>query len=214
MARINHGIPGGLSGKLGPFVASSWKGIPYVRSMPTGPKRDPSPAQLAQRLRFKTLVAFLKPFQDLVQRYFRDGSRGMTGLNAAISYHFRHALMGTYPDFYIDYSRVVLTTGYRRNVEQPAAEAEPGGIIWFHWKSNPEAGAGAGADKMILVAYCPELGECIYQEGKALRCDETATLDVKEFMGMEVETWISCLGNDHLHWPAISIYTGKLRVLP
>ena len=48
MAKIDEGILGPFSGKVGEVIGSSWHSIPYIKSRPTVFHDAKSPAQLAQ----------------------------------------------------------------------------------------------------------------------------------------------------------------------
>lgn len=72
MGVIKQGIQGGFSGKVGPHVGSSWKGINVMRAMPTSVANPNTEAQQAQRSAFKQtsmlasaiLTSIIKPFWD------------------------------------------------------------------------------------------------------------------------------------------------------
>ena len=53
MARISKGILGGLSGKIGNVVGSSWRNIDYVRAKGKYSQKEPSEKQLSVQQRFK-----------------------------------------------------------------------------------------------------------------------------------------------------------------
>ncbi|MDK2788577.1 MAG: hypothetical protein PWP07_1822, partial [Epulopiscium sp.] len=44
MARIKKGILGGVSGRLGNVIGGSWKGVDYLRSLPSGGRKDATAA--------------------------------------------------------------------------------------------------------------------------------------------------------------------------
>jgi len=56
MGKIPQGIFGGISGKIGGLVGSSWKGIAYLRQMAMSVHQPDSPAQLKQRTKFTNVV--------------------------------------------------------------------------------------------------------------------------------------------------------------
>ena len=49
MARISKGILGGFSGTVGTVIGGSWKGIAYMRSMPSSRKSSSTVKQKEQR---------------------------------------------------------------------------------------------------------------------------------------------------------------------
>lgn len=72
MGKIKQGLLGGFSGKVGPVVGSSWKGIAVIKSMPLSVANPRTASQVNNRVGFafvvalsKTiLVAVLKPLLD------------------------------------------------------------------------------------------------------------------------------------------------------
>lgn len=53
MAKYNYGINGPFSGKLGSVVGCTWKGIPYMRSLPKKRTAKISEAEQANRKKFE-----------------------------------------------------------------------------------------------------------------------------------------------------------------
>jgi hypothetical protein len=58
MAVMNQGILGGLSGKIGNVVGSSWKGIPVLKTKPLSVANPRTAAQIAQRNSMSNAVYF------------------------------------------------------------------------------------------------------------------------------------------------------------
>ncbi len=211
MGIIVKGILGGFRGTVGTVVGGSWKGIDYMKSLPVISSTDPTPKQLEQREKFKTVVDFIRPLMGLIQIGFKAAAKNMTEYNAAFAYNYKNALDGNYPSFSINYDFALLTSGVLPNVGTPVATAEPASIIKFTWLNNAGTGIAAAVDKMILVVYCPELKDSIYVVGSKMRSDLTANIDATAFSGKVVHTWISCLADDE-RTVATSVYTGQLTV--
>lgn len=72
MARLPQGILGGVLGKVGNVVGSSWKGIPILKSRPLSVANPRTTKQVAQRNKMTNIVAFaqfilssiIKPLND------------------------------------------------------------------------------------------------------------------------------------------------------
>jgi len=207
MARLNHnGFA--FTGKLGQVVGCTWKGKPYLRTIPQKSSRPPSQAQLEQRLKFKTVGDFLKPFIPLVGKGFEKYAPSMTGYNGALQFNYHHALKESGQGYYIEYRFAALTWGFLQNVSRPHIAAEPGGMIRFNWENE---GSVLLKDEMVLIIYEPQQQQCLYTIGKAKRGDLTALFDALIFAGRVVHAWISC------HSPstgkmAQSSYLGALMV--
>jgi hypothetical protein len=211
MGIIRKGILGGFQGTVGTVVGGTWKGIDYIKSLPVISNTDPSPKQLEQRAKFKTVVDFLRPILAFVQLGFKTSGSQMTGYNSAMSYNYKNALIGNYPALSIDYSLAAVSSGSLPNVLAPDATAEPASVVKFDWTNNSNVGVAAGTDKVMVVVYCPSVQQAVYTMAGADRADETLELNCAQFSGKQVHTWIACITEDERNI-ANSIYTGQLLV--
>lgn len=85
MARLNQGILGGISGKIGNVIGSSWKGIPVVKSRPLSVANPKTAGQIAQRSKMTNIVAFAEIILAAVIKPLWDRfSQGMSGYNAFV----------------------------------------------------------------------------------------------------------------------------------
>jgi hypothetical protein len=153
MARINQGITGGFSGKVGTVTGANWNGIDYMRSNKSGRKDAKSRAQLDQRARFLTVMQFLSPFKKFLRIGFKSGAVNRSAYNAATSYHLEHALTGSFPGCRIDYSRVRVSQGKLPGALNPAAVSVQTATIGFTWDNNSSAIDAMADDRVVVVIY-------------------------------------------------------------
>ena len=111
MGKIKKGILGGFSGKVGTVIGSTWKGIAYMRSIPQSVKNPKTQPQREQRGKFALTMGLLKPLNPLLQIGWRQQANRQSPINAAMSYHIANAISGDYPDFEIDYQKIVVSRG-------------------------------------------------------------------------------------------------------
>jgi hypothetical protein len=97
------------------------------------------------------------------------------------------------------------------NAINPSAVAAAGGIVNFSWTNNAGAGKAQATDKPVLVVYCTDLQQSIYDIG-ADRSVETSALNVAAFSGLKVETWIGFISETGKE-VATSIFTGEVTVI-
>jgi hypothetical protein len=64
---------------------------------------------------------------------------------------------------------------------------------------------------VVLVAYCPQKKRCHFTIGAAARDAGAARLDVEDFTGQEVHTYITFI-NESKTVPSDSVYTGAVNV--
>lgn len=212
MGKFEKGILGAFSGKVGPVVGASWRGIDYMRSKGKRSKKDPTANQLEQQAKFALAVRFAQSMSGLLDIGFSKYSVRQTGVNGAVSYILKNAIGGVYPNNSILYAEVLISRGDLPNVLAPAAAAAAGSICSFSWTDNSGTGIAKPADKVILAAYCPELNLAVYSTGGASRQNLADELNLVTFSGKLVETYISIISEDGRNI-ATSIYTGQLTVL-
>jgi hypothetical protein len=211
MGTIQKGILGGFSGKVGNVVGGSWKGIEYMRSLGSRRTTTGSQKQKEQQLKFALVVRFQQLMANLLARSFKSFAVKMTGSNSALSYNLRNGITGVYPDFVLDYSKILVSRGDIPNAINPAVTAAAGGIINFTWTDNSGVSKAAATDKSILVAYCPEMRQCIYTDMGPDRSVEAGSLNLSAFTGLQVQTWVGFISETGE--VATSIFTGEITVL-
>lgn len=72
MARLTQGILGGVLGKVGNVVGSSWKGIPVIKAMPLSVANPRTAGQLLQRGKMSNIVAYSLPFLASIIKPLND----------------------------------------------------------------------------------------------------------------------------------------------
>lgn len=111
MATLHNGIFGTISGKIGSLVYYYFLGKQRVRTMPKKSNKQPSAAQIAQRMRLGLIVNFFAGVKTLIRKGYGNAKGASSGTNRCIAYHLKHAIEGDFPTQIIDYSKVVLTNG-------------------------------------------------------------------------------------------------------
>jgi len=75
MGTIKQGILGGFSGKVGNVVGASWKGIDYIRSLPSSVSNPRTPGQVTQRTKFSMVQSFLTSMIPVIRVGFKNFER-------------------------------------------------------------------------------------------------------------------------------------------
>jgi len=197
MGKISQGILGGVSGKVGNVIGSSWKGIDYIRIMPQSVANPQTDAQLSQRQKMSVTTHFVQPLAEFVRTGFKQFAIKMSGFNAAISYNIRNALTGTYPNFAIDYPNALVARGGLASALNQVAASTVAGTVHFTWDDNSgEIGASA-YDKTLLVVYNPAQNQAVTVSELAERADGTQTITVPDsFSGDLVHCFIAFIKVD------------------
>lgn len=109
MGTLRPGQAGLVNGKVGELVVSKWKKKIVTRSAPGKATKPGSALQLDQRLRFSLVSSFIARVAGAINVGFQSCNPKMTPVNAAIRFHLDKLILGSYPDYVIDYTKVKLT---------------------------------------------------------------------------------------------------------
>lgn len=210
MGKFDAGILGGFKGKVGTVIGGKWKGIEYMRHKGPSTRKNNSPRQLVQQLKFALATDMVSYMSDLFKITYKSYEQQMTARNKAVSGIVTDAITGTYPDFAIDYSKVLISKG-KLQTEATLSVAVTAGILTWQWKYDGKQTGANGKDRSIVVAWCPFFNHCLYVVYGPNRESNTATLDVVPFMGKTIHTWLSFITEDGSK-VSNSIYTGEFVV--
>jgi len=181
-----------LSGTIGDKVYFVRKGIQYTRSRPVHSLKPKTAAQLEQRGKFNAVMKFLQPLTVFLRVGFKNDKATMSPFNAAMSYDLKNALTGTYPDYGIDYSRVLVSRGKLPGALNPAIVSYAASEIEFSWNDNSSALDAMANDKAVLVVYNPVKQDVVYLlSGKSRIGGSQVIFLPTEFSGDTVHCYIA-----------------------
>jgi len=210
MAKYEVGVLGNFEGKVGTVVGAKWKGIEYMRHKGRKSKKPFTQAQLEQQARFRCVSKFVGKFGDLLMACYSDSAK-QTAINHAFADIYATAIVGNYPSFNLDYSKVQICDGTLHNANDLVAQAAGNGEVKFTWVDNTNGNKAKATDRAVLAVYCPELDEAVFTLQGAERKSGADSLGVKDYTGKTVETWIAFMSvNGQL--VSSSFYTGQLTV--
>lgn len=210
MATFEKGIVGGFSGKVGPIVGSSFRGLDVLKSKPKKSNKPPTLEQQNYRMRFGLIVGFLNPLRRIIARGYGSGEGARSKLNLCISYHSRKAVVGDYPNLEIDYSQIILTKGELDGANNTIAGSGSPSSIDFTWTDNSGKGLNKATDLAVLVAYCPAKHRHMFEIGPSTRESESATLTFAvDYPGETFHCWMAFVSADGLA-ASTSNYLGSI----
>ena len=197
MGKINQGILGGFSGQVGNVIGANWKGIDYMRIKPANVANPRTEAQVDQRSKFSTVLQFLQPLKGFIKVGFRGYAIKMTEFNSAMSYNLNNAVVGTYPDFLVDFTNSLVSRGGLTGALNPTVESIAVGQINFAWVDNTVDGNARATDKAMVLAYNPSKKEAVYVTDGVDRSVANQTLTVPDqYSGDEVHAFIAFISED------------------
>ena len=192
MATILNGITGGFSGKVGNIIGGSWKGIDYMRSIAPSVSNPRTPAQVEHRAKFATIVQFLKPLTAFLRIGFKSLAIKKSGFNAAMALNFKNVIIGTYPAFDIDYSKVSVSQGNLAGPLNPTTVSATAGSVQFTWEDNSWETDASADDQAVLVVYNPARQAAVSVVGGITRAVGSQTITLPDsFAGDEVQCYIA-----------------------
>lgn len=211
MGKINQGILGGFSGKVGTVVGGSWKGITYMRAKAVSIANPKTEAQLIQRAKFALAVQYLQPCTDFVRAGYKNYAVKQTAFNAAMSYTLSNAISGTYPSFEIDPAKVLLSKGALTTASNAQA-ALSASTVKITWDDNSGLGSAKPTDRSLAIVVNPDNNEAVYRIAGAARISEEESLTIPiDWTGDKAEVYLGFVSEDGKE-VSNSMYAGSITI--
>lgn len=212
MGKIFTGVNGGFFGKVGSVIGASWRSINYMRGLSKPSDRTPTEKQQAQRLRFSITVKFLKQIRDLLNSgYANEDTSKATGYNLAVRETLLHAIKGDYPDYSIDYPKVVLSKGSLYGTTAAHITSTEVGKVDVSWKCVLNDLNSFAGDKVMVVLYNPAK-KLFVTDSSSARQAEKVTIDVtSDFTGDSVYCWLYFTSQEKKRLSE-TVYAGEILV--
>lgn len=153
MAKINTGVLGGFSGRLGPVVGRIRGKQPYMALYQRNVAQPNTEAQQAWKWRFKQIVGLSTSCLASIQRGFKSLEiQNRTAPNVFMMKNITDVFTGTWPTLTIAYSKLVFSAGKLDLPFNPAATASETAIT-FTWTDNSGVGNANATDKACVLIY-------------------------------------------------------------
>jgi len=190
--------PGGFIDRNGPVTGYRRNGVTIIRTSTCKKDNIKTVRRLAQYEKVRLCNHFTRAFAgtDFLKRTFPPHGRSGSGYNRAMSALMHLAKQGTYPDLRHDYPSVLVSKGLLPGAANAHSERDGNNHIVFNWEDNSETGTARPDDKVILVAYFPELQQAVFSIGDTVRADGNATLDLHGMKSYQSHSWIGFLTTD------------------
>lgn len=212
MAILPQGILGPALGRMGPVTGYQRNGRNILRTSKNNSVVKVTPARLAQREKIKVCNQFTRAFSGagFFNITFPSYGHAGSGYNRVTSCLMNLALTGSYPEIQLSWPKVLIARGPLPGAEAAIALRGGEGIIDFTWTDNSGAGTARGTDKIILVAYSPDICKAVFSLDAGFRNDGHAYLQVPVNENSVWSTWISFLNKDGD--VADSVFCGMMEV--
>ncbi len=179
MAKMTNGIMGAFNGKVGTVVGATWKGIPYMRSIPRSRTGPISKKEKANREKFAVAQYWLKPLLEFVRVGFKDYSPTVTGFSAAKSWMMKNAMEKTADGFIINPSHMLVSYGdlpMPANIRLGDMKA---GKLPLYW-DVVEKDHGHMYDQCMLLAYDIENEKALMKLTGQFKQVGSDTIDIRQ----------------------------------
>jgi|LSQX01.2.fsa_nt_gb hypothetical protein len=195
MGIIKKGILGGFSGKVGNVVGASWKGIDYIRSLPSTVRNPRTPRQVKQRTKFSLVQGFLTSMTPFIRIGFKNYAGGQTAMNAALSYNIQNGIIGEGADIDLDYPNLLVSRGSLFSTTNTSLECDYGEVT-FGWQPVV-AGNASVEDTVKFLMFNPAKGESVYNDKELTRSQSESFVDVPStWVGDTVECYLTFISED------------------
>lgn len=177
MGKIKQGILGGFSGKVGPVIGSSWKGKAVMRAQALSYNDRNSQAQQEQRAKFGIVAKFLASVNGFIKNGFASKAKGMTQQNVAMIINLEEAISGNFPNYEINYNKVVVSDGSVDLPYDPSGSVADGELT-VTWADNSGQGDALATDNAMLLLYNTTQKKAVWALTDAKRSDRSAKISV------------------------------------
>jgi hypothetical protein len=210
MAKYEFGVNGPFTGKLGTVVGCTWKGIPYMRSLPKKRTAKISKAEAANRERFAIAQLWLKPLTPFLRVGFKSYQERMEGFMAAKSYLLKNAVELYEGTYRVNPEKVLLSYGDLEAPTDIAVDFKEDKLE-FRWKADGLIGSQA-REQAMLTAYCVQEKLAVYETHGAFRETGTDELSLPpNFKGKSILLYLAFVGADRQS-QSKSVFVGEVQV--
>ncbi len=200
MAKIEMGILGGFSGRVGTVVGYYRRGAWFVRAYQPHINDRKSAAQLEQRSRFKAMIQFASPATPVLRVGLRQVAADcqITEGNAFLKINKECFPRESRNSRAIDYPSLQFSRGSLAAPQALQYAVDEGGVLAVRWS----AGDGRLADRIHIYVYCPAAMTGIALEGERGRHGLQALLP-QDFVGEELHLWAFAAAADGMVSPTV-----------
>jgi len=192
MAIVQNPITGRTKKKFASAVFSKQFGKNTMRSKPIEVSNPKTLKQRQQRAKFSLMVELSRSFLGFIRLGFKQFAAGMSEFNAFMKSNIKVVISGTYPDYEIDFTKLVVTRGTLVGAEAGTAAAAAGHLVNVAWTDNSGYGDALATDKaMVLALNFDKKGEK-HDVTTKTRADEALALEVPaSWVGDEVHVYLA-----------------------
>ena len=192
MAIVQNPITGRTKKKFGSAVFSKQFGKNTMRTKPIEVSNPKTLKQKQQRSKFALMVALSRMFLGFLRIGFKQVAIGMSQFNMFMKTNIYDVITGTYPNYAIDFTKLIVTKGTLTGADTPAAVAAAGHKVNITWVDNTGTGDALATDKAMQLVINYDKGAVVQDTTTKTRVDASSSLTVPaSWVGDEVHVYLS-----------------------
>lgn len=189
MARYRNSPWGTIIGKTSTGqVGSTWKGIHYMKSLPTSYNDAKTLTQEKTRRRFNILNELSKLFRHVTKIGFKRAAVKMTEHNYFTKVNRGSVIVDDTLDATIEYQGILISEGGLEDTNATLSTTRVGQEITVTWETAFDA--ERQNDEVLFAYKQPEIEVVMTKIGTNVRSDETAIINLPKSTVGNVYVWI------------------------
>ena len=182
MAIQGNGVLDAFSGACGNVVGyRGRRGEGYIRMRPSHYNDRKSKAQLRNRGKMDTLMAFESAAKEFIKDNLANYAVGMSEVNYATKLNFKSAVFAneSATRFWIEMDKISLSDGFTAGVDGLRAVVV-GNRVLLHWADNAMVARAKAEDRLQMFVFNEERIQGKYVKDVGVRGDLSAWVEVPE----------------------------------
>ncbi|HBX52040.1 MAG TPA: hypothetical protein DEH02_13320 [Bacteroidales bacterium] len=192
MAIVQNPITGRTKKKFGTAVFSKQFGKNTMRTKPIEVRNPKTLLQKQQRSKFTLMVELSRMFLGFIRIGFKQVSTSMSQFNSFMKTNIYDVITGTYPNYSIDFTKLIVTKGTLTGADEGIVTAEAGHKVSFAWTDNTGTGDAQATDKAMQLIINYDKGAVVQDTTNKTRADGSSQLTVPlSWVGDQVHVYLS-----------------------
>lgn len=172
MARLDKGLLGGYTGKLGTTVGSTWKGINVLRTYQPNVANPQTQKQTEHRTLFSEVTSIASVLlAPMVKPLWDRNAKQMSGFNAFVKANMLSHIGLTK----LDKTKFILSNG--RIGRQMVSASVTSSSVSLEWPSDTLPVFGSPEDKLYVILFDNDMNIMLYSAGEYSRSDKLAVIE-------------------------------------
>jgi hypothetical protein len=178
MAIVQNPITGRTKKKFGTAVFSKQFGKNTMRTKPVEVRNPKTQLQKEQRTKFALMVELSRMFLGFIRLGFKQVAISMSQFNMFMKSNIYDVITGVYPNYAIDFTKLIVTKGTLTGADGASASAVAGRKVDLAWTDNTGTGDALVTDKAMQLILNYEKGAVVQDTTNKTRLDASSQLTV------------------------------------